>query len=144
MSPVAQADGHDGPGLLDEGVPGEAAVIEIRLFWPDAFGPQRAPRSADLSGLGPDDCHGARMGAAYQSREGARSRSHHLDRWADVILPRQSRRCRGSLHQSAIMGSLYCHLHDYQGYSGTVSRVSGQSLAYTLFAVCVVSTFNDG
>ena len=28
MSPVAQSDGHDGPGLLDEDIPGETAVIE--------------------------------------------------------------------------------------------------------------------
>src|SRR5216684_359395 len=28
MCPVAQADGHDGPGLVDELVPGEAAVVE--------------------------------------------------------------------------------------------------------------------
>jgi hypothetical protein len=28
MGPVTQADGHDAPGLVDEGVPGMAAVVE--------------------------------------------------------------------------------------------------------------------
>jgi hypothetical protein len=28
MSPIAEADRHDGPGLVDELVPGMAAVIE--------------------------------------------------------------------------------------------------------------------
>ena len=28
MYPLAQAEGHDAPGLVDEGVPGVAAVVE--------------------------------------------------------------------------------------------------------------------
>ncbi len=45
MSPVAQPDGHDGPGLLDEGVPGKAAVID--------FAGQQARRSRVIESAAP-------------------------------------------------------------------------------------------
>ena len=33
MCPMAQADGHDAPGLIDEAVPGVAAVVRRQGFW---------------------------------------------------------------------------------------------------------------
>lgn len=94
MSPVAQSDRHDGPGLLDESIPGKAAVVENVLV-----GPEDAVGEPVVAHELPDVLHRVQFrGLRWQRQQGDVVGDRQLGRRVPTCLVEQHNGMRAGRH----------------------------------------------